>query len=136
MGWLKGVLGFMSAPVTQWITNKGETSKAKHKKNLAIINNQSRLAQSEGEHNHEWEMESLKGNPPWLRVVCFIQIALPLNLSVINPELGESIWAGLAQVPDWYVQLYMIVIGSVWGIHEFKKAAPSVIAAVLGKKKG
>jgi hypothetical protein len=30
----------------------------------------------------------------------------------------------------------MIVIGSVWGIHEFKKAAPSVIAAVLGKKKG
>lgn len=119
------------APVTQWVKNRGEIKKAKHLRELAIVENQARLAQSENEFNHDWEMESLKGNSQWLRVICFIQIALPLNVSVIAPEYGNAIWANLESVPPWFVQLYMIVVGSIWGIHEFKKAAPHVIGSVI-----
>lgn len=129
------VFGFLSSPVTQWLKNRGEVKAAEHKRDLAVIDNQARLAASEQEYNHQWEMESLKGNPKWLRIFCFFQIAIPLNISVFNPEAGAAIWANLDLVPPWYVQLYMIVIGSIWGIHEFKNAAPSVIQAVINRGK-
>ncbi len=126
---------FISAPVTQYLKNSGEVKKARQERKLAIINNQTRLASSEKEYNHEWEMESLQGNSQWLRVICFVQLALPLNISVIWPEKGAAIWTNLEGVPPWFVQLYMIVVGSIWGIHEFKKAAPKIIGAVLSRKK-
>lgn len=129
------ILKVISAPVTQWIKNRGEIKKAKHTRDIAIINNQARLAQDKQSHNAQWEMESLKGNPKALRIFCFIQLAIPLNVAVISPEHGEAIWANLEQVPGWFVQMYAIVIGSIWGISEFKKAAPSVIGAILNRGK-
>jgi len=133
MGWLS-VLDFISEPVTQYLKNRGEIKKAKHKRNLAIIDNQARLAMSEKEFNHQWEMESLKGNSQWLRIVCFVQLALPLTISVVSPEHGKAIWDNLDGVPAWFVQMYAIVIGSIWGIHEFKGAAPQVISAIINRK--
>ena len=135
--WWSGVIEAISNPVTQWVKNRGEVKKAKHTRELAIIDNQSRLALSESEYNHNWEMESLRGNSKWLRVICFVQLALPLNISIISPEHGTLIWANLDLVPAWFVQLYAIVIGSIWGIHEMKAVAPHVIGAIakIGNKK-
>jgi len=135
MDWLSGILGFISKPVTQYIKNKGEIGKAKHVRDLAIIENQARLAMDQQSNNHAWEMESLKGNSQWLRIICFVQLALPLTITCIWPEQGREIFVNLDVVPPWFVQLYMIVIGSIWGIHEFKSAAPQVIAAVLNRSK-
>ena len=127
----QSIISAISSPVTQWLKTSGEVKQAKHTRNLAVINNQARLAEDTAQYNHAWEMESLKGNPKWLRVLCFLQIALPLNIAVISPETGNAIWANLDNVPGWYVQLYMIVIGAVWGVHEFKQAAPAVIGSVI-----
>lgn len=129
------ILGVIASPITQWVKNRGEIKKAKHTRDLAVIENQARLAASKEEYNAQWEMESLKGNPQALRIFCFIQLALPLNIAVISPEHGELIWANLELVPAWFVQMYMIVIGSIWGISEFKKAAPSVVGAILNRGK-
>ncbi len=131
----QGILGFVSKPLTQFLKNRGEIKKAEHERDLAIVHNQARLAQSQQDYNAQWEMESLKGNPKSLRIFCFIQLALPLNIAVISPEHGKLIWANLELVPGWFVQMYMIVIGSIWGISEFKKAAPSVIGAILNRGK-
>lgn len=133
MSWL-GLFDFLSKPVTQYIKNRGEIKKAKHNRDLSIIENQARLAQDKESNNHSWEMESLKGNSQYLRIVCFIQLALPLTITCIWPEQGKEIFSNLESVPPWFVQMYMIVIGSIWGIHEFKAAAPQVIAAVLSRR--
>lgn len=131
MRWLTVLI----SPVTQWLKNRGEVKAAKHKRELAIIDNQARLAISEQSHNANWEMESLRGNSQVLRLICFIQLAVPITITCITPEHGAAIFSNLERVPDWFVQLYMIVVGAVWGIHEFKQAAPSVIGAVLGGKR-
>ncbi len=132
---LNKILGFISSPVTQYLKNRGEIKKAKHTRDLAVIDNQARLAADKESNNHSWEMESLRGNSQWLRIVCFIQLALPLTITCIWPDRGKEIFVNLEVVPPWFVQLYMIVIGSIWGIHEFKTAAPQVIAAVLSRGK-
>ena len=80
-------------------------------------------------------MESLKGNSKALRVVCFVQFAIPLNISVIWPDVGVEIWTNLDQVPAWFIQVYAIIVGSIWGISEFKSAAPQVIGAILNRPK-
>lgn len=131
MNWLTSTLNFLSAPVTQWVKNRGEVNAAEHTRDLAIISNQARLAQSEETHNHEWEMQSLKGNSRWLRLVCFLQFALPITITCLSPETGKEVFTNLGFVPPWFVQTYMIIVGSIWGIHEFKQAAPAVISAVL-----
>jgi len=127
------VLDFIAKPVTQYLKNYGEINKAKHDRDLAIIENQSRLAADRETYNHQWELESLKGNSHYLRIACFIQLALPLTITCVWPEKGQDIFRNLEAVPQWFVQLYMIVIGSVWGIHEFKSAAPQVIGAALAR---
>jgi hypothetical protein len=127
---VKELFTFIAAPITQWLENRGEIKKAQHERELAVINNQARLAKSEQEFNHQWEMESLKGNSPWLRVIVFIQLAIPFNVAIISPDKGKVIFDNLTSVPEWYVQMYLIVIGSVWGVSEFKKAAPGVIAGI------
>lgn len=127
------VFSGLVAPVTEWVKNKGEVKKAKHKRELAIIENQSRLAMSESEYNHNWEMESLRGNSQYLRYFCFVQFAIPLMISVVYPEHGAVIWANLELVPSWFVKVYIIMVGSIWGIHEFKQVAPSIIGEI-GKR--
>ena len=133
MGLLSEALGFISKPVTQYIKNRGDIKKAEHSRDLAIINNQARLAETKESHNHQWEMESLKGNSKALRFMCFVQFAIPLNIAVIFPEAGAEIWNNLDDVPAWFVQAYVIIVGSIWGISEFKSAAPQVIGAIMSR---
>jgi len=137
--WWTGLVEAISKPFTQWFKNKGDIKKAKHKLELAIIDNQSRLALSEAEYNHQWEMESLKGNSPHLRVFCFVQFAIPLTVSVVSPEHGATIWANLELVPKWFVQVYMLMVGAIWGISEIKRLVPTMLgeigARIKSKKK-
>jgi len=128
--WWTGLVEAVSKPFTQWFKNKGDIKKAKHKLELAIIDNQSRLALSEAEYNHQWEMESLKGNSQYLRIFCFVQFAVPLMISVVSPEHGAAIWTNLDLVPAWFVKVYIIMVGAIWGIHEFKQVAPSIIGEI------
>ena len=50
-----------------WLKGRAEKSKAKADLELAIIQNKTRLALSENEANHEWEMAQLQDKDKWLR---------------------------------------------------------------------
>ena len=128
MTWL-AILDFISNPLTQWFKNKGEIKAAKHTRELAVINNQARLASDTESHNHEWEMASLKNQDTSLRWCSFWLFALPILITVIAPEYGAIIWANLALVPQWFVTVFISMIGGIWGIVELKKAIPQITAA-------
>ena len=127
------ILDFISNPLTQWFKNKGEVSTAKHVRDLAVINNQARLASDTESHNHEWEMASLKNQDTSLRWCSFWLFALPILITVISPEYGAVIWANLNLVPQWFVTVFISMIGGIWGIVELKKAIPQILAAVKKK---
>ncbi|MEY8198686.1 MAG: hypothetical protein RPS47_05555, partial [Colwellia sp.] len=79
-------ISFISAPVTQWLKNRGEVKAAKHTRKLAVINNQARLATDEQSNNHEWEMANLQDKDNALRWCSFWLFALPIVITVISPE--------------------------------------------------
>lgn len=128
MGWLS-IFDFISKPITQWLENRGEVKAAKHTRELAIINNQSRLANDTASYNHEWEMASLGNHDKALRWCSFWIFALPILITVISPETGKEIFTNLDFVPDWFKTVFISMIGGIWGIVELKKAIPQIAAA-------
>lgn len=126
---LLAMFDFISKPLTQWFKNRGEVNTAKHARELAVINNQARLASDEASHNHEWEMASLKNQDTSLRWCSFWLFALPILITVISPEYGAIIWENLGLVPQWFKTVFISMIGGIWGIVELKKAIPQIAAA-------
>ena len=126
---IKEFFSFLSSPVTQWLKNKGEVKAAKHTRQIAVINNQARLATDEQSNNHEWEMANLQDKDNALRWCSFWLFALPILLTVICPEHGAVVFENLELVPQWWVKVFVSMIGGIWGIVELKKAAPQFIAA-------
>lgn len=133
MTWLTGLFSFISAPFAKWVENRGKIKKAELDRDLAIINNQARLASDEASYNHEWEMASLKNQDTSLRWFSFMLFSLPIIITVIAPEYGAVIWVNLDLVPKWLVTVFVSMIGGIWGIAELKKAIPQVVAAYKGK---
>ena len=127
------LLRFISEPITTWLKNRGEVKKAKHTRNLAVINNQARLASDKESHNHEWEMASLENQDTSLRWFSFWLFALPILITVISPEYGAVIWVNLVLVPQWFVTVFISMIGGIWGIVELKKAVPQIVSSWKGK---
>ena len=123
------IFSFISAPLTRWIKNRGQVKEAEHERDLAVINNQARLASDKESHNHEWEMASLKNQDNSLRWCSFWIFALPILITVVSPETGREIFSNLEFVPDWFKTVFISMIGGIWGIVELKKAVPQVIAA-------
>jgi hypothetical protein len=132
---IKELFSFITKPLTQWLKNRGEIAKAKHKRNLAVINNQARLASDEQSFNHEWEMASLQDKDKALRYISFLLFSLPIIITVLLPEYGKTIFANLENVPDWWVKTFIAINGGIWGIVELKNAAPQLINAIKGAVK-
>jgi len=127
---IKEFFSFITKPLTQWLKNRGEVSKAKHKREIAVINNQARLASDEQTFNHEWEMASLQDKDKMLRYISFLLFALPIIITVLLPEQGKTIFTNLENVPQWWVKTFIAINGGIWGIVELKNAAPALINAI------
>lgn len=108
----------------QWLANRKEKQQAKHNRELAVINNQARLAQSEKDHNHAWEMASLQDKDKFLRVFSYFMFTSPILITVISPEHGGQIFTNLEIVPNWLVQSWIAINGGVWGIASLKNVVP------------
>lgn len=122
-------------PIKIWLTTRKEKQQAKAQRDIAVINNQARLASDEQSNNHDWEMANLADKDKGLRYISYSMISLPILITVLAPERGQAIFNNLELVPDWWVQIFIAINGGVWGIVELKRAAPALISAVKGALK-
>ena len=127
------ILSFISKPITQYLKNRGEVKKAKHTRDIAIIDNQARLASDKQNNNHSWEMASLQDKDKWLRWFSFFLFTTPIILVVVSPEHGELVFVRLKEVPDWMLTIWFSMISGVWGISALKDAVPQLIAGFRKK---
>lgn len=125
LAWLSGIF----APLTVWLENRGKIKKAEMDRDLSIINNQARLAQSTKDYNHQWEMQSLKDKGKALQFLSYSMFTAPILITVISPEHGATIFKNLESVPPWLVQTWVAINGGVWGIASLKNIVPQFIGA-------
>ena len=132
LNWLTATFNFLSAPVTQYLKNRGEIKKAEHTRDLTIIQNQARLAADEQSNNHEWEMESLKNSDKFLRRFSFFFFIIPIAVAVVAPDQAVIIYQNLDMIPEWNIQLIYGMVGGIWGLAELKRGLPAIVAGFKG----
>lgn len=80
-----------------------------------------RASESEG-RDHEWEIESIR-NSGWKDEWVLIMLSIPMVMSfvpglVVYVQMG---FAALAQTPDWYRWLVLMVFAAIYGIRIWRR---------------
>lgn len=101
----------------------------------AIIDNKMRLARSDQEYNHEWEMKQLD-NAGYKDDVLFYAIIGMFVWSGFDPEASAQVFQNWNALPEWFLQVTMWLVASVIGVKKVGDYLPGLIAAVKGAVKG
>ena len=134
MSALTAVLGLLSSPLSTFLKKRGEIKIAEHTRNLAIINNQARLASDKATNNANWELASLQDKDKWLRRFSFVLFTSPVFLAVGAPEYWGVVKIQLDSIPEWMLTIWFYMIAGIWGISSLKEAVPAIISGMRKKQ--
>ena len=129
---LTGLVKGLAAPLTTWIEGKQRIQKAK-------VDNTVRLLESKEAYNAKWEQSGILSSGKVLKVASFSMFSFPMIWALFNPEAVKNYFeVSLASVPDWWVQTWVMITGSIWGISMLRDQAPQMVQGIrraLGKVK-
>jgi len=123
IGAVAGLLTTVVEGVTGHLQRKQELKKA-------VMENRLRLAASDQEFNHEWEMKQLE-NAGWKDDVLFFAWIGFFIWSGMDPEGAGEVIRAWENLPDWFLQITFWVVAAVLGV---KKIGDYLPAAVKGLK--
>ena len=129
------MLGVVGSLVSALVGGVSDHFKDKRALKKAEVDNKIRLMQSEQSHNQDWEMASLQDKDKWLRRISFAIFILTITpIAAIAPEWIIEYYAALKVIPEWNLQLIMIMIGGIWGVAELKQSLPGIVGFIKGSK--
>lgn len=120
---ITAVISALAAPVSTWLNRRAELKAAEHATALAIQENKTRLALSESEYNHQWEMAQLQNSSKVLKYASFSLFAGPVLLAMLAPWLKVDLtpmWVSLESVPEYWRAGFTGITGAIWGIAQLK----------------
>jgi len=119
----------------QYLENKKEEKKEKHNLKMQGIKNRARLLQDTQTNNAEWEMRVLENKDMILQRLSFLMFSMPFIVAMFKPELVKSYFdIALASMPEWYIQIFVAIIGGVWGLAELKNGLPGILSAIKNNR--
>ena len=107
----------------------------KQKISQAVVENKMRLAASETEFNHEWEMKSLQG-AGFKDDVLFYGFIGMFVWAGFDPEGAKVFFLNLDSLPEWFVKVWFAIVASVLGIKKIGDYLPGAIQGVKAAFKG
>jgi len=127
---IPAIISGISLLAKGWFNNK----KAQQKTKLAIEENKARLAIEKQSNNAEWEMAALYNSDKWIKRISFIMFSLPFLIAIIFPKaVSEYFTTAISSMPSWYVDTYIAITGSVWGISTLKTPIQQIIGSFKKK---
>ena len=121
-----GIFGFLKEiikPVSEWMQRKQKLKEA-------INNNKIRMAESEQDHNQNWEMRSLE-NAGWKDEVLFFAIVGMYVYSAVYPEGAAVVFENWDTViPVWFSKITMWMVASILGVKKVGDYLPGAIAGI------
>jgi len=94
----------------------------KRKVSAAVAAHKIKLAESNQSHNQNWELEQIQGKDSLLRRFSFFMLSMPFMVAIFSPEkVRDYFEVAISAVPEWYQYAYMVILGAIWGVSEFKK---------------
>lgn len=107
-----------------------EKNKAKHERDMAQINNQTRLLSERESNNAGWQMANLNDKDKIIRMGAFLIYASPILGYWISPALGARVQEGWNQLTPMQGEVLRIMCLAVFGINQGTKILGSTISSV------
>lgn len=123
----------ISQLISGWLNGKLEVQKAKVETAKAAESNKTRLLADEQSNNHAWEMTQLTDSDKPIRRICFCIFSTPFIWAIFDPIGVQTYFTkALDAMPSWYIQMYMMMVGGIWG---FKVISPHLSSLISSIKK-
>ncbi|WP_419786346.1 hypothetical protein [Pseudodesulfovibrio sp.] len=122
IGAVTGLLTTVVEGITGHLKGKQELKKA-------VMENRVRLAQSDSEFNHEWEMKQLE-NAGWKDDVLFFAWIGFFIWSGIDPDGAADVIRAWEKLPDWFLQISFWVVAAVLGVKKIGDYLPSAVRGI------
>jgi len=119
IGAVAGLLSTMVDGVTGHMKRKQELKKS-------VMENRMRLARSDQEFNHEWEMKQLE-NAGWKDDVLFFAWIGFFVWSGMDPERAGEVILAWEKLPDWFLQVTFWIVAAVLGVKKIGDYMPGVV---------
>lgn len=98
----------------------------------AAAENTTRLLRDKETNNSAWEMAVLAGKDLWLQRACFAIFIFPFFWAIFDPKgVADYFTTVMAAMPEWYVQIVIGMVGSIWGISALKNTVPALVAQIV-----
>ncbi|MBN2140396.1 MAG: hypothetical protein JW718_05255 [Desulfovibrionaceae bacterium] len=112
---------------------EGVTGHLKRKQELkqAVMENRMRLARSDRECNHEWEMRQLE-NAGWKDDVLFYAWLAFFVWSGFCPEGARRVLSAWSDLPRWFLEITFWIVAAVLGVKKVGDYLPAAVRGVLG----
>jgi hypothetical protein len=135
MGWLASILGKgdIVGDVTGFLAKRQELRNtlelAKLQGAIDVEKAKAAYKAADLQYDNDWELEQIK-NSGWKDEYVLMLLSIPLALCFV-PFTAPWVLAGfgiLAQCPDWYRWLILVIFGAVYGIRIYRRQSSGDVA--------
>ena len=111
-----------------------DSFKGKREIKKAVVQNKIRLAQSEQEHNQDWELKQLE-NRGYKEDVLFYAFILMFVWAGFDPDGSQKFFTNINTLPEWFIKTWFWLVASVLGVKKIGDYLPNLVSGVRKKSK-
>lgn len=123
------IIGAVAGLIATVVEGFSGYMKQKQEVRKAVMENRIRLAQSDQEFNHEWEMKQLE-NAGWKDDVLFFAWIGFFVWSGFYPEQAGRVLASWEALPEWFLQITFWIVAAVLGVKKIGDYLPGTVKGV------
>jgi hypothetical protein len=120
------IIGAVAGLLSTMVDGVAEHLKGKQELKKAVMENRMRLARSDREFNHEWEMKQLE-NAGWKDYVLFFAWIGFFIWSGVDPDRAGEVIRSWEALPDWFLQVTFWIVAAVLGVKKIGDYLPGVV---------
>ncbi len=124
------IISSILSPIGEYIKTKAQTTIAVAQTQLEVKKAEITMATEIAKANVEQSKAQLSATSQTFKAFSYTFLTLPILIVCIYPAMGKEIFANLALIPVWYAQLYVAVIGVIWGLPIATTAVSGIFQAV------
>jgi len=117
-------------PIGDYFKAKSATAVAVAQTQLEVKKAELTMATEMAKANVEQSKAQLSATSQTFKAFSYTFLTLPIVIVCIWPAWGKEIFANLSLIPVWYAQLYVAVIGVIWGLPIASSAVSGIFSAV------
>ncbi len=126
---LSGIFG-ENGPLGQYLKVKAAKQQADADLALQVQKDKMQLSAVIAQAAVDSENNKLQATSQTFKAFSYTILTLPVVIVCVFPDWGKDIFENLSIIPVWYAQLYVAIVGVIWGLPIAASAVGGIFSAV------